>query len=98
MTTMIRKQIYVTQRQEEILKRLAQSRGVSEAELIREAVDRQIEQGASGLAHYDPEAWEKAHALMLNLYAQGPIPDRPRQWTRQDLYAERMNRHGDDTH
>jgi hypothetical protein len=37
MSEMIRKQIYISKRQEQLLKRLSQARGVSEAEIIRNA-------------------------------------------------------------
>ena len=36
---MVRKQVYITQEQDEKLKRLAESRGVTEAEVIRGAID-----------------------------------------------------------
>ena len=36
---MVRKQIYLPRRQNQLLKRLAKQRGVSEAEVIRQALD-----------------------------------------------------------
>lgn len=36
---MIRKQVYITEPQDRALKRQAQARGVSEAELVRQALD-----------------------------------------------------------
>jgi hypothetical protein len=41
-TEMIRKQIYIHRRQQKLLKNLAKQRGVSEAELIRRALDREM--------------------------------------------------------
>ena len=41
MTDMVRKQVYIHQRQEATLKRLARQRGLSEAEIIRQAIDRE---------------------------------------------------------
>ena len=41
MVQMIRKQVYIQRQQEAALKRLSKSRGLSEAELIRQAIDRQ---------------------------------------------------------
>jgi len=38
---MVRKQVYIHQRQEATLKRLARQRGLSEAEIIRQAIDRE---------------------------------------------------------
>ena len=98
MERMIRKQIYIQKRQETMLKRLARQRGVSEADLIREAIDRQLEQGTSTLPKSSPEAWERAHQFMLNLHAQGPIPNRSRNWTREDLYEERVIRYARRSH
>jgi len=92
MTQMIRKQIYIAKRQEQILKRLAKRRGLSEAEIIRQALDRELNLGVSRRQPRDPEAWARARRLMLSLQAQGPLPNRPRNWTREDLYKERMNR------
>jgi hypothetical protein len=40
---MVRKQIYILPKQEEGLKRLAEQRGASEAELIREAIETMLQ-------------------------------------------------------
>jgi hypothetical protein len=93
MAVMVRKQVYLERRQALLIKRQARRLGISEAELIREAIERQIEQTASRTARPDSKAWERAHALMLALRAEGPVPDRPRRWTREELYAERLNRY-----
>ncbi len=92
MATMVRKQIYIDKRQEKALKRAARSRGVSEAAVIRDAIDRQLHQGALGHVLSDAQAWERAHRFMLALHAQGPAANRPRRWTRDELYAERVER------
>ena len=39
---MVRNQIYLEERQEARLKRVARGRGISEAEVIRQAIDRQV--------------------------------------------------------
>lgn len=46
MAQMVRKQIYIQRRQQAILRRLARARGVSEAELIRQAIDHHVNAGA----------------------------------------------------
>lgn len=91
MSQKVRKQIYIEKRQEALLKRLARTQGISEAEVIREAIDKQ----ASGIGDQapDPAAWEQAYRFMLELQALGPLPRRQRSWTRSDLYEERVNRH-----
>lgn len=97
MNQMIRKQIYLGKRQELFLKRLAKARGISEAEIIRQALDRELNLGSRQRKQRDPEAWARARRVMLALQAQGPLPNRPRRWKRDDLYQERVSRHGSDS-
>ena len=66
MVQMIRKQVYIQRQQEAALKRLSQSRGLSEAELIRQAIDRQAGSVAAPFVS-DAGAWEEAHTFMLAL-------------------------------
>jgi hypothetical protein len=92
--TKIRKQIYLEKRQDQQLKRLAEARGVSEAEVIRQAVDRQLSPAVERPLPPSPEAWVIAHGKMLELQAQGPLPKEERRWTREELYEERLSRYG----
>ena len=96
MVPMVRKQVYIQTQQQKTLKRLSQLRGLSEAELIRQAIDRQIG-GASAPFASDPAAWAEARALMLALSERGPVTGQPRDWRREDLYEERVGRHGRDS-
>ena len=41
MAEMVRKQIYIQEHHERLLKRISKARGVSEAELIRQAIERE---------------------------------------------------------
>lgn len=93
LSQMVRKQIYISKRQQQLLKRVARKRRVSEALLIREAIDHQL-QNVEHVASLKSEAWQRAFGLMKSLHAQGPLPNRPRQWTRDELYAERINQYG----
>ncbi len=93
MAQMVRKQIYIEKRQQARLKRLARARGISEAELIRQAIDQNAS-GGPREKHPDPEAWKKAHRFMLVLRARGPLPGSPRAWKREELYEERLTRYG----
>jgi hypothetical protein len=93
-STKVRKQIYLEQRQNRQLKRLAEARGVSEAEVVRQLISAEAGGSATNSLPPDPAAWEKAHQTMLNLLAQGPLPNRRRNWTRDDLYEERLSRYG----
>ncbi len=94
MVQMIRKQVYIEPRQEAILKRLAQMRGVSEAELIRQSIDRQVSGGQAQLTQLDPVAWEEAYQFMVALHARGARSEKGRKWNREDVYEERLSRYG----
>ncbi len=96
MTEMVRKQIYIEKRQESLLKKWARRRRVSEAEIIREAIDKQLGEAAQSF-HPDPQAWEQALAFMKSLHARGPLPNQGRTWKREDAYEERMSRYGRDS-
>ena len=96
MGRMVRKQIYIEPRQEAMLKRLAESRGVSEAELIRQVIDRQVDGGRQQSLPPDPAAWEQAYQFMLDLRACGPVEGAARSWVREELYEERMSRYDRD--
>jgi hypothetical protein len=72
MATMVRKQECIEPRQEMLLKRLSRARGVSEAELIRQAIGRHIGHGHLHTIPPDPGAWEAACQLMLKLRAGSP--------------------------
>jgi hypothetical protein len=94
MTDMLRKQIYISRRQHALLKRLAKERGASESEIIRRAIDQEAGKVVPRIGETTRrQAWDEAYAFMLSIRAQGPIENRPRQWQRDDLYAERLNRY-----
>jgi len=97
MTRMVRKQVYIEPWQEAMLKRLVQTRGVSEAELIRQAIERHISSGRLQFLPPDPTAWEQAYQFMLDLRAHGPVTGRGRTWKREDLYKERLSRYDRDS-
>ncbi len=91
MTVMIRKQIYIPRRQEILIKRLSQSRGISEAEVIRQAIEREINRE---LIVVDPEklsAWEQLMQAVEERKAETQSGE-PYHWNREEIYAERENR------
>ena len=91
MAGMVRKQVYIEKRQDEALKRTARRRGVTEAELVREALA--LRSDDSGLAAVpDREAWLSFERFVLRERRKGALPARGRSWTRGDLYAERIGR------
>jgi hypothetical protein len=93
MAQMIRKQIYIQKSQEEHLKKVAEARGVSEAEIIRRALDNEMRLASDYRPAYDHEAWNRIVAFWEELDKRGPVEPHPRDWKREDLYEERMSRH-----
>lgn len=83
MTTRVRKQVYIDPAHETLLKQLAHNTGVTEAEIIRQAIDRQAR--AFWLPKPDLAAWVEERAFILGLIRQGPLPG-GRTWKRDDLY------------
>lgn len=92
MTRMFRKQIYISQRQQVQLKRLATARGVSEAEIIRQAIERELSLFASQPAVGDRSALEKF--LRFGASRRAAEDTTGRAWTRDELYDERLSHHG----
>jgi hypothetical protein len=83
MDTKIRKQIYLDPRQDAILKRTSQEMGVSEAEIIRQAIIAQAHRLRS--AHRDIKAWNSERRFIQTLMEQGKVPG-GRTWRREDLH------------
>jgi hypothetical protein len=88
MSEMVRKQFYIHERQQEQLKRLSQARRVSEAEIIRQAIEREAAAVASGPAPPDRAVWEQIKRFVEMRKALGPGCE-PYQWNRQHAYEER---------
>jgi hypothetical protein len=91
MPRMIRKQVYIESRQETTLKQQARNLGITEAEVIRRAIDRQMISVRFGAK--DPKAWEKERAFITKRMAKGPTSE-GRQWKREDAYEKRLMRYG----
>ncbi len=83
MSTKVRKQIYIELDQETVLKRLAAQMGLSEAEIIRQAVDRHTRQ--LRFPRHELGAWEEERAFIEHLIKQAPVVGE-RAWQREDLY------------
>jgi len=88
MSGMVRKQVYIEPRQEELLKRRARELGVSEAELIRRGID-QISRARALTIPASWEAWEEAKALIRERM-QLKVPQTGRTWRRDELYDDRL--------
>jgi len=91
MPRMVRKQIYIESHQDDGLKKQARKLGVTEAEVIRRAIDRQMT--FVRLSIRDLKAWEREKAFITKRMAKGRLPG-VRQWKREDAYEERLMRYG----
>ena len=88
---MIRKQFYIHKRHQILLRKLAQAKGVSEAEIIRQAIEHEAASGDRRHIPPDRTAWEEILATVESrkaLSVQASLYD----WDRQDAYQEREGR------
>lgn len=92
MSQMQRKQIYIPARQQSQLKRLSKQRGVSEAEIIRQAIEREVMITATRPLSDDHEALEEF--IRFGLSRRATQETTGRKWTRDELYEERLSRLG----
>jgi len=92
MSQMLRKQIYIPERQQTQLKRLSKQRGVSEAEVIRQAIEREMLFTETRPLSGDHSALEEFIRFGLSRRAKQDTTGRA--WTRDELYEERISRHG----
>ena len=90
-TYMVRKQIYIHQRQNALLKRLSQARGVSEAEIIRQAIERETAGAPAQPALLDRAAWQELVAF-LEARQSTSGAHKPYHWNRDEIYTERESR------
>ncbi len=81
---MIRKQLYLERRQDRFLKRLSRQTGKTEAEIVREVLDRYAEETASEKERL--RVWEEQKAFISDWIAQGPVPPTDRKWNREDAH------------
>jgi hypothetical protein len=91
MSEMIRKQFYIHKRQQALLRKMSEARGISEAEIVRQAIERE----ASGESFRPPlpdrSAWEEIMRFVESRKALGSEGE-PYRWNRQDAYEERESR------
>lgn len=88
-TDMIRKQIYINQEQQNKLRNLAKQRGTSEAEIIRQAIEREsIIQERTG-------SEEETNSFDMMIKEALSNPQRPGgvyKFNREEIYQERQAR------
>lgn len=88
----IRKQIYLHRRQNLTLKRLAKQRGISEAEVIRQALEREAERSVSAVKS-SKQALNNIIAYVHSLRGRPELlRGEPYRFERKELYDERQNR------
>jgi hypothetical protein len=90
MSRMIRKQIYLELAQDRLLKQRAEALGVSEAEFIRRCLGTAALQAIP--LFLDPQAWADELAFLRQRCETVPSRTERRTWTREELYAERLER------
>jgi hypothetical protein len=88
MTQMVRKQIYLRRQQQLRLRRLARSRGVSEAELIRQLLDEKFSGGTVPRSSGDPAALQEV-LQAARARRQHGVKGIRYEWNRDALYADR---------
>jgi hypothetical protein len=86
MAKMIRKQIYMPENQDDFLKTKAQELDITEAEVVREALEMYQAYGANTIL--DSAAWMAEREFLKKLSAEHPDdpPTSPRTWKREDIY------------
>lgn len=91
MEQMIRKQIYIQRRQEALLKRAAKQRGMSQAEIIRHALERELGTSTMRPAHQDADAFDRITRFIASR-RRTKTKAQPYRWQREDAHQERTRR------
>jgi hypothetical protein len=89
---MVRKQIYIHRRQQNMLRQLARQRGVSEAEIIRRAIDRETTLQETPHSEDSHTALEEIIKAGYMLRDHPTVTGEPYRFSREELYEERENR------
>jgi hypothetical protein len=84
---MVRKQIYIHRKQNLLLKRLAKQRGVSEAEVIRQALENN-EKALNQPVRKSAAEWDEILHFVRERQAKYAGQGKPVRWNRQELYEE----------
>jgi len=89
---MVRKQLYLPKRLNQFLKRAAKQRGVSESEVIRQALEREAEM-STPVIRDSKRTLEEIITFARSLRERPELMQgEPVRWNRQELYEERENR------
>jgi hypothetical protein len=88
----VRKQLYIEAEQEKALKRRAKALGITEAEIVRDALDAALAPSYAPALPENLVALEEVLARAEQLASSGHATPRGARWRRDDLYAERERR------
>ena len=91
MVQMIRKQVYIEPLQDENIKQRARMLGITEAEVVRRAIDGQM--GLLSSRTLDLGAWEREKAFITKRVSVYSRSSR-RRFRREEIYEERLSRYG----
>ncbi len=83
MSMMINKQIYIVPDQNERLKCMSAGLGITEAELIRQAIDNHLQ--TLRAPRRNLKAWEAERVFIQKLMEQAAVPH-DRTWNREELH------------
>ncbi len=89
---MVRKQIYLHRRQNLLLKRLAKQRGVSEAEVIRQALEHETERITPKNRESEKALDEIITFARALRYRRELMEGEPYRWYREEIYRDRETR------
>jgi hypothetical protein len=92
MADMVRKQIYIEVRQQLALQQRSEATGLSESELVRQAIDRDLYR-ADMSTRPDPSAWAKARKFIQELRHKNALKGEAYQFDREEIYEERTGRY-----
>jgi hypothetical protein len=91
MSKMIRKQIYIHRWQQTLLDRVAKASGLSQAEIIRRAIEHEVAGAEAPSRRSDRGAWDALMDVVRARRELGPLGPAYR-WQRGDAYQERERR------
>jgi hypothetical protein len=89
MADMVRKQIYITRQQQAFLKKQSLQLGLSEAAIIRQAIDREAALVKNQILASDEQSWQDALSFMRSLRNRSHLFAEPYRWNREELYEDR---------
>jgi hypothetical protein len=86
---MVRKQVYLTDEQDRLLKQRAEALGVTEADVVRQALNRELGCGAAAVSGFIPNPEALRALLAFSDYrASLPVEGAPWKFNREELYEE----------